>query len=104
MDKQKAMQELGIPEELLNELVQEFLKQAEVIIDELKEVLANKDFEEIRKKAHFIKGSAGNLRMDEIYRIAKDMEFNAAENKDIEKLQSDFENFRQAFVELKRNV
>lgn len=100
LDKQRAMQELGIPEDMYNELLQVFTEQTEGALENLREGLSNQNHEEIAKAAHFIKGSAGNLRIDEIHLISKDIEAAGKANMDIKIIEESVEQLIKLFAEL----
>lgn len=103
LNKQKALQELGIPEEFYDELMGDFITQTEGVLNKLDMLKETDNFEEIAKLAHFIKGSAGNLRIDELYSIAKEIEFTAKEKKNIissvEKLKSSFQGLKKIVLQ-----
>ena len=61
-------------------LINSFLSESNGAITKLQDAIDNKDFEEIHKSAHFIKGSAGNLKLDEIYTMAQEMEHSARDS------------------------
>ena len=71
IDREKAFRELDMPEDLFNELLDMFIEQTEPALKILEEITENTDYEEIRKTAHLIQGSAGNLRIEVIQSIAK---------------------------------
>lgn len=62
LDKQKAMRELGIPEEIYNELIGVLLIQSEEAMNELELAVASADLERFARAAYFIKGAAGNRK------------------------------------------
>lgn len=75
LDKQRAMAELDVPEDFYLELVRDFLGQADAAVKRLGELAAaGGPFEEMAKIGHFLKGSAGNLRIQEIYEMAIELE------------------------------
>lgn len=104
IDKTKALQELEIPEAMFNELLHIFVEQTEMTLKVIGEAVNNKNYEEIRQNAHFIKGSAGNLRINGIQDIAKEIEFNARENRDIAVIKISIEKLKMAFEEVKKEV
>lgn len=83
IDKQRAVAELGIPVEMYDELLGIFVQQTGTALEDLTRALAAANFTEIARLAHFVKGSAGNLRLDQMHLLAKDIEFGAKEHKDI---------------------
>lgn len=104
MDKQKAMQELGIPEELLIELISEFIKQADETLPQLRSWIDAQDWDGAAKSAHFIKGSAGNLRITDLYEIAKAMEMEAKGEKDLVRMQDALGRYQIAFAAFKKEM
>jgi len=63
-------------------LVQSFMQESEELIAQLEAAIANKNYNEISSVAHSIKGSSGNLKFNEIYELAKEMELSAKANKE----------------------
>ena len=104
LDKQKALRELGIPEEMYDELLRDFIQQSEEPLKQLEGLVLTGDFEEIRKAAHFIKGSAGNMRVEEMYSIAKEVEFAAKDAGDKSTIGENIAKLRSAFEELKKSI
>jgi HPt (histidine-containing phosphotransfer) domain-containing protein len=104
IDREKAFRELDMPEELFNELLDMFVEQTEPALKTLEETANNKDYEEIRKSAHLINGSAGNLRIEGIQSIAKGIELAASEKQDIEVIKGNIEKLKIAFEEVKKEV
>ena len=56
-------------------LIGSFLSESEGALERLSEAVESRDYDNIREHAHFIKGSAGNLKFNELYEISKEMEF-----------------------------
>lgn len=66
-------------------LIDSFISESNGAITKLQDAIDAKDYDAIHKHAHFIKGSAGNLKFDEIYDMSKEMEQEAAkENADFD--------------------
>jgi len=63
-------------------LVQSFIEESAQIITSLEAAVSQKDYTEIGNTAHSIKGSAGNLKFDEMYELAKEVELSAKEKKE----------------------
>jgi HPt (histidine-containing phosphotransfer) domain-containing protein len=81
-EKQRILQELGgISEDLYDELIGNLISQVHEQIPKLKGCLNNDDYNGIAESAHFIKGSAGNLRIHTIHNIAKSIEEAASQDK-----------------------
>ena len=65
---------IGLKAKHIPMLLASFLEESASILDALKESIDAKDYEKIKANAHSIKGSAGNLRFEELYQMAKEME------------------------------
>jgi len=104
IDREKAFRELDMPEDLFNELIDMFIEQTEPALKSLEETADNKDYEEIRKSAHLIQGSAGNLRIEGIQTIAKGIELGASEKQAIGIIKDNIGKLRVAFEEVKKEV
>lgn len=85
---------LGIPEKHIPLLVNAFLEETGTIFDDLFAAIEANDFEKMALNAHSIKGSAANLRLNDISELAKSMEFAAKAN------ESSF-NYKESATELK---
>ena len=72
---------IGLKEKHIPILVMSFTEESQQILQDLKASIQAKNFDEIQHHAHSIKGSAGNLKFDALYEMAKEMEF-AAKDKD----------------------
>jgi HPt (histidine-containing phosphotransfer) domain-containing protein len=104
IDREKAFRELDMPEDLFNELLDMFVEQTEPALKFLEETADNKDYEEIRKSAHLINGSAGNLRIEAVQSIAKQIELAASQKQDIEVIKNNISKLRVVFAEVKKEV
>ncbi|HUN55268.1 MAG TPA: Hpt domain-containing protein [Smithella sp.] len=104
IDREKVHRELDIPEDLYDELLEMFIEQTEPALKTLEEIADHKNYEEIRKSAHLIHGSAGNLRITGIQSIAKEIEIESVEKQDIIIIKSNIGKLRAAFEEVKREV
>jgi len=103
-DKQKALKELGIPEELYLELVRGFIKQSDTAIQDLEKAFQGRDFPGVARAAHFIKGGAGNLRIDEIYVTAKELDSVAKSSQDVGTIEKQAASLKNAMEELKKSL
>lgn len=104
IDREKAFRELDMPEDLFNELLDMFVEQTEPPLKVLEEITINTDYEDIRKSAHLIQGSAGNLRIEVIQKIAKQIELDAVEKKNMEIIKNNIAKLRVTFEEVKKEV
>ena len=58
-------------------LIGSFLDESKIIMSSLENAIETKNYAEIKSSAHSIKGSAGNLKFNEIYEMAKEVELSA---------------------------
>lgn len=72
--------DLGIDTEDAKELLDDFWKDLGTQLDSLREKIEAKDYENVRQIAHSIKGASGNLRINKIFQLTKDIEFMAKNN------------------------
>jgi len=87
---------------MYDELLGLFISQTEAALEDLTRALAAEDLAKIAGQAHFIKGSAANLRLEEIQAPAKELEFGAKGSKDIAVLQEVAQRLSAAFAQLKQ--
>jgi HPt (histidine-containing phosphotransfer) domain-containing protein len=104
LDKQKIMADLGIDEEMLKELLGDFLPDAETDIKNLEEALASDNFDEIAKLGHGLKGMAANIGITQMQDMAKTIEQLAKESKDKQKISENLESLKSALKELKNST
>lgn len=72
---------IGLKAKHIPILIESFLGESVAILDNLEEFINSKDYKQIKSNAHAIKGSAGNLRFDEIYEMAKEIEYAGNDSK-----------------------
>ena len=60
-----ASEELGLPIDLIEEFIQDFIAQAESFKDELYESVDNQEADNIKIQSHKLKGVAANLRIED---------------------------------------
>jgi len=70
-----------------------FVDEIDDILEQLEFVIDKKDSDEIRKKAHYLKGSAAMIGLDRITELSAKLEFAGKENK-IEEIDEIFENLK----------
>jgi len=80
VDVAKIASILGIPEKHIPLLVNAFLDESGSIFERLFAAIESSDFEQITLHAHSIKGSAANLRLEEVSELAKEIEFAGKES------------------------
>ena len=66
---------IGLKPKHIPMLIGSFLDGSASIMQALSDAIANKDYSTIKANAHSIKGSAGNLKFNEVYEMAKEVEF-----------------------------
>ena len=71
-----AAEELGLPEELVGEFVDDFIAQARENIPVLLSAHQKGDMETVQSTAHLLKGAASNLRIDPLAKTLETMQFN----------------------------
>ena len=72
---------IGLKAKHIPMLVGSFLDESNSIMVTLEEAVGANDLKAIKSNAHSIKGSAGNLKFNEIYEMARAMELSAADSK-----------------------
>lgn len=82
-------------------LVENFISESIQIIASLEAAIAQKDYTEIGNTAHSIKGSAGNLKFDEMYDLAKEVEFSAKGEKEDYPYQAACVSLKNAILSIK---
>jgi len=104
VDQERALRELNIPEKMFKDLLKVFIEQGEECLDKLDDALLRRDYEEIRKTAHFIHGSSGNLRIEKIREIARDIEMDALEKRDVATMEKHVHELKRIFNDVKKEV
>lgn len=75
---------LGIPKELVSELLHDFFNNSLEEIDKISEAILNNNLNDIEHYAHSIKGAAANLRLVNVANVAREIELSAKNNQHIE--------------------
>jgi len=71
---------IGLKPKHIPMLIGSFMEESVGILENLTAAIASKDYEAIKAQSHAIKGSAGNLRFNEVYEMAKEVEFAGTES------------------------
>lgn len=96
MDFKDLASRLGFDEAEFRELVELFVTTTRSDIDKIKQSIRTGNSQDAAAVSHSIKGAAGNLGFENLFALAKDMEFKAkAEN---------LENFETFVKDLERQV
>jgi len=80
MELQKLAERLGLDLEDIRELLELYVETTTSDIAELKGAIEAKDAQLAHAKAHSIKGASGNLGLDEMYNLAKEIDDRARVN------------------------
>jgi HPt (histidine-containing phosphotransfer) domain-containing protein len=70
IDKKQALDDFQITEEMYDEMLVEFVAQAEEKVCFIEEELQKKNTKEAEQHTHSLKGVAGNLRLNRCFMIA----------------------------------
>ena len=76
LDKSKALADFNISEQEYDELLSEFVEQAEKHIIMIEKAMTAGAMNDASEHAHSLKGMAGNMRLDTCFDIARDIESN----------------------------
>lgn len=83
-DRKRALEDLEIPEEIYDELIDDFIEMANEEMGKIRTLLeADNNLDHIKKLAHSIKGAAANLRLEPSRIIAAAMELDSPSYDDI---------------------
>ena len=74
MEFEKLAKRLGLDVEDIKELLELYVETTTSDLAELKGAIKAKDAELAHAKAHSIKGASGNLGLDEMYELAKEID------------------------------
>lgn len=74
LDHEEMASNIGLNVKHIPILIDSFISESNGAITKLQDAIQEKDYDAIRQHAHFIKGSAGNLKFDEIYEMSKEIE------------------------------
>ncbi len=77
MDFSKLAGNLGLEDDEFVELAELFVETGSSDLEKLRKSFENKDIQGVAESSHSIKGASGNLGFNDIYEIAKKIEFNA---------------------------
>ncbi len=80
LDYEAMAQAIGLKAKHVPMLLASFLEEATASITQLESAIVSNDLATVASQAHAVKGSAGNLRLNELYEMSKDMELAAKAN------------------------
>ncbi len=88
-DPQIAADELGLPVDLIEEFIGDFIKQAHEFKEQLFTAIANQDFDNIKGLSHKLKGVAANLRIEDSFEVLR----NVNETSDVKECEANLKKF-----------
>ncbi len=71
---EEALERIGGEKEFLFELLHEFAQQIEEMMPSLEEAIRNSDYDNIKLIAHSLRGAAGNLSINGMYKALSEIE------------------------------
>ncbi len=95
-DPQIAADELGLPVDLIEEFIGDFIKQAHEFKDQLFKAIDNEDFDNIKVLSHKLKGVAANLRIEDSFEVLR----NVNETSDIKECEANLKSFYLTIAKL----
>jgi len=100
MDLNELTERLGLDVEDIRELLELYVETTTSDLAQLKGAIETKDDELAHAKAHSIKGASGNLGLDEMYELAKEIDDRARVNSldGLEKMVQVFQKKFNSFV------
>ncbi len=94
-DIAKVCEELHVRSEILEKLLKSFSGTLSQKIAQLDELVPLQDIDKIRAIMHEVKGTAGNLRLEKVYRTADTMHVAVKEDQPQEKIVELFNIFKE---------
>ena len=95
-DPQIAADELGLPVDLIEEFIGDFIKQAYEFKEQLFSAIKNEDFDTIKVLSHKLKGVAANLRIEDSFEVLR----NVNESSDAKECQANLKKFYLTIAKL----
>lgn len=80
MEIERLAENLGLDVEDINELMELYVKTTSSDLEGLRAAISAGDAEEVSMRAHSIKGASGNLGLNEMYELAKEIDDRARQN------------------------
>ena len=99
IDKSKAMRDYRLTEEQYDGMLGEFVAQADAAAASLASAVHAGRVTEAAAIAHSLKGVAGNLRLDDCFTIARNIEF-ALKRNDTGTVEAEIANLKKAVEEV----
>ncbi len=100
--KGEILQQLGgIPEDFYDELVGDYIRLTSESLEQIKKFASDNDYDNLEKIAHSIKGASGNLRLNEIYEVAVEVDQMAKDEVDMDIIKEKIRLLKIKYEELK---
>lgn len=101
MELSKLAENLGLEQEEFNEIFEIYMESTTNDLGELIAAINSGDAEKAHEKAHSIKGASGNLGLDELFELAKQIDDQARNNSltGLDNLVQDFKTKYNALAE-----
>ena len=80
LNHEEMASQIGLKPKHIPMLVGSFMEESTSIMQNLKIAIESNDYTNIKMHAHSIKGSAGNLKFNEVYEMSKEVELAASES------------------------
>jgi HPt (histidine-containing phosphotransfer) domain-containing protein len=84
----------------LCEVLQLFVESTPIIMNEIKEAIIEKNWDEVYKKSHKIKSSIGILQMAKLMSLISKVESDAKERKNLEDIEVHFKKAEELFARI----
>ena len=78
IDHDKLAATMGLKKHYIAMLLESFKEESDILLNALHVAIEAVEYANIRCNAHAIKGSAGNMRFEAVYEMAKEMELAAS--------------------------
>ena len=95
-DPQIAADELGLPVDLIEEFIGDFIKQAHEFKEQLFSAIKEGDFDNIKVLSHKLKGVAANLRIEDSFEVLR----NVNESADLKECEANLKKFYMTIAKL----
>jgi hypothetical protein len=95
-DPSIAADELGLPVDLIEEFIGDFISQAHEFKDQLFTAIKNDDFDTIKVLSHKLKGVAANLRIEDSFEVLR----NVNETADLKECEANLKKFYLTIAKL----
>ena len=99
MEINKLAENLGLEQDEFNEIFEIYIESTNNDLEELIAAINSGDAEKAHEKTHSIKGASGNLGMDELFELAKEID-DQDRNNSLSRLDNLVKNFKIKFENL----